>query len=43
MDSVQVGHPTAGFWKTLGLVVGLPVLVLAALCGFDGSGCFPET
>jgi hypothetical protein len=43
VDSVLVGRPMAGFWKTVGLVVGLPALVFAALCGIDWSGCFPET
>jgi hypothetical protein len=32
----------AGFWKSLGLVVGLPLLVFAALCGFDGIACSPD-
>jgi hypothetical protein len=43
VDSVRVGHPVTGFWKTLGLVVGIPLAVLGVLCGFDGRGCFPET
>ncbi len=43
VDSVRVGHPVTGFWKTLGLVIGIPLAVLGVLCGFDGSGCYPET
>ena len=35
VDSVQLGHPVAGFWKTTGLVVGV---MLAASC--YAVGCF---
>jgi hypothetical protein len=35
VDSVRLGHPVAGFWKTLGLAVGIPLAVLGVLCGFD--------
>jgi hypothetical protein len=40
VDSVRVGQPVAGFWKTMGLVVGIPAALLAVLCW---NGCFPET
>jgi hypothetical protein len=40
VDSVRVGKPVTGFWKTVGLFVGIPFAVLAAICW---SGCFPET
>jgi hypothetical protein len=43
VDSVRIGSPEAGFWKTLGLVVGIPALVAIVLCGPDGTGCYPET
>lgn len=39
VDSVRVGHPVAGFWKTLGLVVGVPFALLVLYC-WDG-GCHP--
>ena len=43
VDSVRVGSPEAGFWKTLGLIVGIPALIGIVLCGPDGTRCFPET
>lgn len=39
VDSVRVGKPSAAFWKTLGLVVGLPLLLLTLYCS---GACFPE-
>jgi hypothetical protein len=39
VDSLRYGNPTAGFWKTVGLVFGVSGLVAAAVCGSDGSGC----
>ena len=42
VDSVRVGRPVAGFWKTVGLVIGLPFAAFMVLCG-GGDGCFPET
>lgn len=41
IDSLRVGNPTAGFWKTIGLVVGLPVLAFVVLCsgGEGGPPC----
>lgn len=39
-DSIRLGNPVAGFWRTFGLVVGIPAVVLFAICL---SGCFPST
>jgi hypothetical protein len=38
VDSVRVGSPEAGFWKTLGLIVGIPVVVFAIICTDDTGG-----
>jgi len=38
VDSVRTGNPSAGLWKTVGLVVGGTVIVAIALCA-AGSGC----
>ena len=37
VDSVRVGNPVAGFLKTLGLVVGVPALLLVIACA-EGPG-----
>ena len=39
VDSLRLGNPVAGFWKTVGLVVGIPALLLAILWG---SNCCPD-
>lgn len=39
VDSLRYGNPTAGFWKTVGLVVGVPAVIVAIACGRDGTGC----
>jgi hypothetical protein len=39
VDSLRFGNPTAGFWKTVGLVIGVPALIAGIACGRDGSGC----
>ena len=41
VDSVRVGSPVNGFWKSVGLFVAIPFAVLAVICG--GNACFPET
>jgi hypothetical protein len=41
VDSVRVGRPVAGFWKTVGLVIGLPLAAIMVLC--EGEACIPET
>ncbi len=33
VDSVRLGSPEAGFWKTLGLVVGALAMLTAVTCG----------
>ncbi len=40
VDSVRLGDPVAGFWKTLGLVLGIPTLILVIGCSTSGP-CFP--
>jgi hypothetical protein len=39
VDSLRYGNPTAGFWKTMGLVLGVPTVIVAIACGRDGTGC----
>jgi hypothetical protein len=38
VDSLRLGNPTAGFWKTFALVVGIPVVALAVICSGDAAG-----
>jgi hypothetical protein len=38
VDSVRTGNPSAGLWKTVGLVVLGSVVVLMAACA-AGPGC----
>ena len=38
VDSVRLGDPVAGFWKTYALVIGVPLLVWGVLCAV-GNGC----
>lgn len=42
VDSVRLGNPMAGFWKTVGLVLGLPLAALIVVCIETGSwpNCF---
>jgi hypothetical protein len=35
VDSVRLGNPTAGFWKTFALVVGIPVVTFIIVCSDD--------
>ena len=35
VDSVRLGNPSAGFWKTMGLVVGIPIVAVVAICRTD--------
>lgn len=37
VDSVRLGNPVAGFWKTMGLALGAMVLALAAWGGDPGN------
>jgi hypothetical protein len=41
IDSLRVGNPVAGFWKTFALVVGAPVLTLVIICATSGKGGVP--
>jgi hypothetical protein len=41
VDSIRLGNPVAGFWKTFGLVVAVPAVALGILCGTHG-GCYPD-
>lgn len=41
VDSVRVGNPVAGFWKTFALVVGLPMAWFIFFC--HGGACFNHT
>ena len=34
VDSVRLGNPLAAFVKTAGIIVAIPVLALAPVCGF---------
>jgi hypothetical protein len=38
VDSLRLGNPTAGFWKTFALVVGIPIVAFAVLCGSESGG-----
>jgi len=43
VDSLRLGNPVAAFWKTVGLVVGVPLGILLAVCIETGSWpCFPS-
>ena len=33
VDSIRLGNPTLGFWKSFGLVLLAPVAFLFAVCG----------
>jgi hypothetical protein len=42
VDSVRLGNPVAGFWKTAGLVVATPIVLAAVLCAVGGrTYCWP--
>jgi hypothetical protein len=44
VDSVRVGNPTAGFWKTFGLVMAVPMVAQVIICGVnDLRFCLPES
>jgi hypothetical protein len=38
VDSLRLGNPTAGFWKTVGLVIGVPLFVFSVICAVEGGG-----
>jgi len=37
VDSVRVGNPIAGFWKTIGLVLGVATVLMGIWCE---GGCY---
>ncbi len=39
VDSLRLGNPSAGFWKTVGLVVGIPAAFLFGPCLFNQKYC----
>jgi hypothetical protein len=40
VDSMRLGNPVAGFWKTVGLVLALPVVIVEGVCAVAGR--FPD-
>ena len=32
VDSIRLGNPVAGFWKTIGLIIGVPFVALLIAC-----------
>lgn len=43
VDSFRLGNPTAGFWKTFALVVGIPTAAWMILCSTSETGGPPCT
>jgi hypothetical protein len=43
VDSVRFGNPVAGFWKTAGLVIVSPILIIEIACAVSGHfpSCWP--
>jgi hypothetical protein len=40
VDSIRLGHPERGFWRSAGLVLGALTLLGIAACGLElGGGC----
>jgi hypothetical protein len=37
VDSVRLGNPTAGFWKTVGLGMGVTLAAGLVICRFESS------
>lgn len=37
IDSMRLGNPTAGFWKSVGLGLGVAVVGALVICGFERS------
>jgi hypothetical protein len=42
VDSVRLGNPTAGFWKSVGLGMGITVAAALVICRFERSCQLPE-
>jgi hypothetical protein len=38
VDSLRMGDPVAGLWRTVGLVVGIPLVAFAILCASHPGG-----
>jgi len=38
VDSIRFGNPTAGFWKSVGLVIGTTLVLMGVACAAEG-GC----
>jgi hypothetical protein len=43
VDSIRLGSPVAGFWKTVALIIALPVVVVEGVCAASGHfrDCWP--
>jgi len=41
VDSVRLGDPVGGFWKTVGLVLGVPLLIWSIACATNRAFCLP--
>jgi hypothetical protein len=39
VDSIRLGNPVAGFWKTVAVVVAVPLGFLIVYCS---QGCYPD-
>lgn len=39
VDSIRLGNPTAGLWKTIGLIALTPVAVFVGYCAVSGGSC----
>ena len=39
VDSVRLGDPVAGFWKSVGVALGVPTLILFIACSASRGGC----
>lgn len=39
VDSIRLGNPVAGFWKTVALIVGIPVAIFVIGCNTSHNAC----
>jgi hypothetical protein len=37
VDSVRLGNPTAGFWKSVGLGMGITTVAALVICRFEST------
>jgi hypothetical protein len=42
IDSLRTGNPTAGFWKTTGLVIGGLALLTVVACATEENACVSD-